>query len=121
MRHDFEQQLNAHLNIQEVLGDCQSTKQTAMFQTACGGKPTGRAMSGVNIWRIVKRRLKAAELPDNISPHSFRALAATDLLNQGVAVNSVQYLLGHSYTRTTKLYDRCQQHVSRNIVERISI
>ena len=121
VRHDLEQWLDAHLNVQDVLSDYQSKKQTAMFQTACGGKPTGRAMSGVDIWRVVKRRLKAAGLPENISPHSFRALAATDLLNQGIAIDSVQYLLGHADTRTTKLYDRRHQQITRNIVERITV
>jgi integrase/recombinase XerD len=33
----------------------------------------------------------------------------------------VQYLAGHSSPRTTRLYDRRQKKVTRNIVERISI
>jgi site-specific recombinase XerD len=56
-----------------------------------------------------------------MSPHSFRSCAATDLLLQGVALEDVQYLLGHSDSRVTKLYDRRQKQVTRNIVERISV
>ncbi|HEX4142028.1 MAG TPA: tyrosine-type recombinase/integrase [Pirellulales bacterium] len=70
---------------------------------------------------MVKRRLKTAELPTNISPHSFRSCTATDLLTQGVALDDVQYLLGHADARTTRLYDRRQKQVTRNIVERISV
>jgi len=70
---------------------------------------------------MLKRRLKAAGLPTIISPHSFRSCAATDLLLQGVALEDVQYLLGHSDSRVTKLYDRRKRQVTRNIVERISV
>jgi site-specific recombinase XerD len=45
----------------------------------------------------------------------------TDLLSQGVPLTDVQYLAGHADPRTTRLYDRRQRAVSRNLVERISI
>ena len=55
---------------------------------------------------MVKRRLKAAKLPERLSPHSFRVTAITDLLTQGVPLEDVQSLAGHSSPRTTRLYDR---------------
>ena len=70
---------------------------------------------------MVKRRLKAARLPERLSPHSFRVTAITDLLTQGVPLEDVQYLAGHSSPRTTELYDRQYKKLTRNIVERISI
>jgi site-specific recombinase XerD len=70
---------------------------------------------------MVKRRLSSADLPGIISPHSFRSCTATDLLLQGVPLEDVQYLLGHSDCRTTALYDRRRKQVTRNIVERISV
>ncbi|MBX9791030.1 MAG: tyrosine-type recombinase/integrase [Pirellulales bacterium] len=98
-------------------------KDSPLFRTAGGRKIrlTDRAMDNVDICRMVKRRLKAAHLPMAVSPHSFRSCAATDLLLQGVALEDVQYLLGHSDSRVTKLYDRRQKQVTRNIVERISV
>ena len=60
-------------------------------------------------WTIrttLKRRLKAAGLPDIITPHSFRAMVVTDLLSQGVSTEHVQYLVGHARPTTTQLYDR---------------
>ena len=36
-------------------------------------------------------------------------------------ISAVQYLAGHADPRTTRLYDRRQKKVTRNIVERISI
>jgi len=96
---------------------------TPLFQSATHWtcKLTGRAMTGVDVCRMVKRRLKAAGLPTHLSPHSFRVTTVTDLLTQGVPLEDVQYLAGHADPRTTRLYDRRQKRVTRNIVERISV
>jgi integrase/recombinase XerD len=82
---------------------------------------TARPLTSKAICELVKRRLKDAGLPARISPHSFRVTAITDLLTQGVPLDDVQYLAGHASPRTTRLYDRRQKKVTRNIVERISI
>jgi len=98
-------------------------KDATLFRTALGrtGNLSNKPMSAIDICRMVKRRLKKASLPEAISPHSFRSCAATDLLLQGVPLEDVQYLLGHSDARVTRLYDRRQRKVTRNIVERISV
>ncbi len=68
------------------------------------------------------RRLADAALPARqMTTHSSRATVMTDLLEQGVPVEDVQYLAGHADLRTTLLCDRRNRKVSRNIVERISI
>jgi integrase/recombinase XerD len=85
------------------------------------GRLTDKPLSNVDICRLVKRRLKDAELPAHYSPHSFRVTTLTDLLTQGAPLEDVQYLAGHADARTTRLYDRRQKRVTRNIVERISI
>ncbi|MEZ6129194.1 MAG: tyrosine-type recombinase/integrase [Planctomycetaceae bacterium] len=82
---------------------------------------TERPVSPIDICRMIKRRLRAANLPSSASPHSFRSCTATDLLEQGVSLEDVQYLLGHSDSRATRLYDRRQRQITRNIVERISV
>ncbi|MCA9047668.1 MAG: tyrosine-type recombinase/integrase [Planctomycetaceae bacterium] len=82
---------------------------------------TDSAMTAADVRCMLKRRLKDAELPTHYSPHSLRVMAVTDLLNQGVSLESVQFLAGHSDPRTTRLYDRRQQKVTRNLVERISV
>lgn len=94
---------------------------TPLFRTADGrsGRLTANGVSGTDIGRLVKRRLAAAGLPTHLSPHSFRVHAATGLLSQGVPLDEVQELLGHSDPRTTRLYDRRQRQVTRNLVERI--
>jgi integrase/recombinase XerD len=93
------------------------------FRTAAGksGNLTANAMTGIDICRMMKRRLKAAGLPTEFSPHSFRVTTVTDLLEQNTSLEDVQYLAGHADPRTTRLYDRRRRKVTRNIVERISI
>ena len=44
-------------------------------------------MTGIDICRMMKRRLKAAGLPSRFSPHSFRVAAVTDLLSQDVPLD----------------------------------
>lgn len=99
------------------------SQDSPLFRTAGGrrNRLTRRAMTNIDVCRMVKRRLKGAGLPTRVSPHSFRSCAATDLLCQGVSLESVQQLLGHADSRVTALYDRRQTHVTRNIVERISV
>jgi integrase/recombinase XerD len=48
---------------------------------------TTQAMTADDIGRMLKRRMAAIELPDMLSPHSFRVGAITDLLSQGVPLD----------------------------------
>jgi integrase/recombinase XerD len=120
VRHDLQQFLTEYLLAARLNPEPQ---EGPLFRSMQGqtGKLTRRAMSGVDVYRVVKRRLQAAGLPTLFSPHSFRSCGATDLLSQGVPLEDVQYLLGHADARTTRLYDRRQKQITRNIVERISV
>lgn len=120
VRHDLQRYLTDYLF---ATGLDDQPKETPLFQSirARTGRLSGRALSGVDVCRMVKRRLQSAGLSTLISPHSFRSCAATDLLLQGVPQEDVQHLLGHTDARTTRLYDRRQKHITRNIVERISV
>ena len=121
VRSDLELDLLAYF--QRLAPDGPFPKDAPLFQSIPGksDRATGRPMTGVDVCRVVKRRLRAAGLPGRLSPHSFRVCAVTDLLSQGVPLTDVQYLAGHADPRTTRLYDRRPQRVTRNIVERISV
>ncbi len=94
-----------------------------LFRTAAGKTKalTRNPMTPIDICRMMKRRLKAAGLPTDFSPHSFRVTTITDLLEHNTALEDVQHLAGHADPRTTRLYDRRRRKATRNIVERISI
>jgi site-specific recombinase XerD len=120
VRHDLERFILEYL---AAAASAEEPKTLPIFRTIVRrtSKFTPNAMSGTDVWRMVKRRLKAAGLPGNITTHSFRVATVTDLLTQGIPLGDVQYLAGHADPRTTRLYDRRQRAVSRNLVERISI
>ena len=120
VRGDLEKTLDAYL---EAAGLEDAHADSPLFRAALG--KTGRLGAGVltahDIARMMKRRLRDASLPGELSPHSFRVAVITDLLTQGVPLEDVQRLAGHADPRTTHLYDRRYKTVTRNIVERISI
>ncbi len=120
VRHDLEQILFAYL---DAAGLRITPAVTPLFRTAYRktGRLTANSVLAVDICRMIKRRLKDASLPSRLSPHSFRVTTITDLLEQGVPLEDVQRLAGHADPRTTRLYDRRQKKITRNIVERISI
>jgi site-specific recombinase XerD len=120
VRHDLETYLLAWL---EAAGLRDAPKDTPLFRSAIGKtrQLADTAPTAGDLGRMVKRRLADAGLPDRLSPHSFRVATITDLLHQGAALEDVQHLAGHADPRTTRLYDRRQKVVTRNLVERISV
>ncbi len=120
VRHDLQQFVASYLR---ASGLEHSEKARPLFRTAVRRTKelTTNGMSAGDMARMVKRRMRDAGLPSRLSPHSFRVATITDLLSQGVPLEDVQHLAGHADPRTTRLYDRRQRRVTRNIVERISI
>ena len=120
VRHDLKQILFAYI---DAAGLSDAPKNAPLFRTAFRktGQLTKHPLHIIDVCRMVKRRLRDASLPAHLSPHSFRVTTITDLLEQGVPLEDVQRLAGHADPRTTRLYDRSQKKITRNIVERISI
>jgi integrase/recombinase XerD len=116
VRHDLEQFLLAYVHAANIT-------EGPLFRTANRNSKTltENPMTGIDICRMMKRHLKSASLPGHFSPHSFRVTTVTDLLEQNVPLEDVQYLAGHADPRTTRIYDRRRWKITRNIVERISI
>src|SRR6185437_996798 len=116
VRHDLEKMIAEYI---DRAGIRNVPKDAPLFRTAFlkTGRLTKNGIHVVDVCRMVKRRLKDAALPSRLSPHSFRVATITDLLEQGVPLEDVQRLAGHADPRTTRLYDRRDKKVTRNIVE----
>lgn len=76
---------------------------------------TGRALSRIEIWRVVKKYAARSGLPKNISVHTLRHCFATHLLSGGADLRSVQEMLGHVDISTTQIYTHVDQERLRNI------
>ncbi|MEP0911803.1 tyrosine-type recombinase/integrase [Leptolyngbya sp. GB1-A1] len=65
---------------------------------------TGKALSPVDVHRVIKAATVAAGLPDEVSCHWLRHSIASHALNNGAAPQLVQQSLGHSSLATTTKY-----------------
>ena len=86
---------------------CTSSKDAHLFFTTIKGI-TDR-MSVGNVQRIIKKyalqvSAEGIDLPDSVHCHMFRRTRATNLYQDGVAIELVSTVLGHARTDTTKSY-----------------
>ena len=69
----------------------------------------GKRPSRVDIWRWLSAWSKVAGFEEPVSPHKFRHGCATQLLEAGADLRSIQMLLGHSSIQTTQIYTTVTQ------------
>ena len=90
-----------------------SSRGEPLFVNSRGGRLTTRSMA-----RVLKRRLRAAGLPAQISPHALRHTFATHLLQSGADLRSIQELLGHASLSTTQKYTHLDAARLRDVYRR---
>lgn len=76
---------------------------------------TGRALSRIEIWRIVKKYARLSGLSRQMTAHTLRHCFATHLLSGGADLRSVQEMLGHVDIATTQIYTHVDQERLKNI------
>jgi integrase/recombinase XerD len=96
-------------------------KPSPLFRTAAGrtGKLTDRRMHRTDALRMIWRRAGAAGIPTELGCHSFRATGITVYLQNGGLLEHAQQMAAHESARTTKLYDRRNDKITLDEVERI--
>lgn len=76
---------------------------------------TGRAMTRVDIWRVVKKYARRAGMPRNMTVHTLRHCFASHLLSGGADLRSLQEMLGHVDIATTQIYTHVDQDRLKSI------
>jgi integrase/recombinase XerD len=76
---------------------------------------TGRAMSRIDIWRMVKKYARRAGMPANMTVHTLRHCFASHLLSGGADLRSLQEMLGHVDIATTQIYTHVDQDRLKSI------
>jgi site-specific recombinase XerD len=116
--HLLESYLDAYVTVAGLAGE----KATPLFRTLGGrGRKqlSGERMSRQDARRMIVRRARKAGLLTRIGCHSFRATGITVYLLNGGLLEYAQQMAAHESARTTKLYDRRNDQVTLDQVEKI--
>jgi len=70
---------------------------------------------------MIQRRASAAGIRTRMGNHTFRATGITAYLKNNGKLEVAQHIANHESPRTTKLYDRRQDEIALDEVERIAI
>ena len=118
--HLAQEYVDANLGAAELGED----RKGSLFRACAVGRQDrleNRAMSRATALRMIKRRARQAGLPAEICAHSFRGTGITEYLRNGGDLEVAARIAGHESTRTTQLYNRIQDEISLDEIERIHI
>lgn len=117
--HNLDTYLHAYLTEAGITDDLKGP----LFRTAVrrSGLLSDRPMTQADAYRMIRRRAVAAGILTKIGNHSFRATGITEYLRNGGKLEIAQQMANHESARTTGLYDRRDDEVSLDEVERIVI
>jgi site-specific recombinase XerD len=115
--HNLEEYLHAYVDAVQPGG------KGVLFCSATGRSTqlSDRPMRQADVYRMIQRRAENADIRTKIGCHSFRATGITEYLRNGGKLEIAQQMANHESARTTGLYDRRQDQVSLDEVERILI
>lgn len=117
--HHLESYLQDYIDAAGIAND----REGAVFRTVVGrtGVLTERRMTQSDAWRMLQRRSRDAGIPTAVCNHTFRATGITAYLDNGGSLENAQAMAAHESPRTTKLYDRTDDQITLDEVEKIGI
>jgi site-specific recombinase XerD len=115
--HHLETYLDAYLSGAAIAND----QKGYLFRTARrrSADLTANPMSQADAYRMIRRRAMAAGIKTRVGNHSFRATGITQYLRNGGRRELAQQMAAHESPRTTALYDRRDDDIAVEEVERI--
>jgi site-specific recombinase XerD len=116
--HTLEEYLDAYIEAAKIAKD----RKGPLFRTAIRRtkKLTKNPMTPKDAWGMVRRRARDAGLETRIGCHTFRATGITNYLENGGSLEHAQQMAAHESAKTTKLYDRTEDAITLDEVERIA-
>lgn len=100
----------------EIRNDIKNVNTKALFVNFRDKKGNSDSrLTSRSIERMVKKYALLSGIPIFTTPHTLRHSYATDLLNQGVDLRSIQEFLGHSNIATTQIYTHVTNKRLRDI------
>ena len=102
--------ISAYLKKRGDIEDALFVKVTNPLKKSGASRLTTRSIE-----RIVKKYAVAAGITKKVTPHTIRHSFATDLLQNGADIRSVQALLGHASINTTQIYTHVTDKHLRDI------
>lgn len=100
----------------EIRNDIKNANTKALFiNFRDKNNDADNRLTSRSIERMVKKYAMLSGIPVFTTPHTLRHSYATDLLNQGVDLRSIQEFLGHSNIATTQIYTHVTNKRLRDI------
>lgn len=117
--HTLEEYLDAYLHAAGIANGGKSPLFRSATRT--GDALKVNAMSTADVWRMIRRRAVKAGINTRIGCHSFRATGITNYLEHNGTLEKAQQMASHASPKTTKLYDRTNDQVTLDEVEKIKL
>lgn len=118
VHHKAQEYMDAYIAEAGIEGQ----RDTPLFRTMDRQRLlTDRRMHRREVLAMIKRRARHAHLGQEICCHTFRATGITTYLLNGGTLENAQQIANHESPRTTKLYDRTNDEVTLDEIERILI
>lgn len=111
--------LKVYIEAEAITGDQPLFQTLNTHEKGASEALTGKAMDRISLYKLIKRLATKAGF-DKISPHSLRVSCANSLFSSEASVETVQKLLQHRSSETTKLYIRESSNVTQEDILKIS-
>jgi integrase/recombinase XerD len=105
------------LYLQEARGKLPHKPPQKGFEPFVFLNRSGKKLTRVMVFTIIKELAKKTGLKKIVSPHTFRHSFATHLIEGGADLRAVQEMLGHESITTTEIYTHLDRHYLKQVIK----